>query len=180
IEETGQKFEHLQGVGRSVDASGIRRILAVGWQGLDVLHAAVVEIAQTAQSVFGRLPVDGVAAAIERGLVRGGVAAIDDAAAVERVGEYLKNRSGYGVLLVDLPEERWAAAILEVVIVVERPHAMAGSTQNAASDNAKAETEEDVEIVAANRFELVFGNSVREAFTQGMYGNRGNIAQQRR
>jgi len=64
--------------------------------------------------------------------------------------------------------------------VVERPHAVAGSSQNAAADDAKIETKEDVEIVAANRFELFFGNSVGEAFTQGMYGDRGNIAQERR
>jgi hypothetical protein len=56
------------------------------------------------------------------------VAAVDDVAAVERVGEDLKNGSGDRVLLVDLPEERWAAAILEVVIVMERPYAIAGSS----------------------------------------------------
>src|SRR3984885_4281480 len=179
IDKTNQKLAHLPGIRCAVDTSSVGCFLTVGRKGLDVVHAATVKVAQAAQSIFSRLPIDRITVAMKRRLVRRGVPTIDNVAAIERVGENLKNRSGYRILLVDLPEQRWPSAILKVVVVVERPNPIASRIQYPSANDAKAEAKEHIETVAVYRSQFVFRNSIGETFAEGMDCNAGNIAKKR-
>src|ERR1700733_5609659 len=104
--------------------------------------------------------------------------AIDDVAPVERVRQNLKDRSRNRVPLIDLPEERRPSAILEIVIVVDRPDSIASSTQDAAPDDPEAEPKEHVQVVAPDRLKFILGNPVREALAQRMHRDRRNTSEQ--
>jgi hypothetical protein len=88
---TTHEKDHLETIRRAHDATRTSVLFAISGKRLDILDTVHVEIAQTAQGKFGSLPVEGISIAIERSMVCGGIASVDDPAGVERVGEYLQN-----------------------------------------------------------------------------------------
>ena len=70
-------------------------------------------------------------------------------AGVERVGQALQQHAGRRQPVGDLPERRRPTADHALVVVVERPHAVPGDVEHVAAEDAEAEAQQDVEVVAA-------------------------------
>src|SRR6267378_8218476 len=78
---------------------------------------------------------------------RGEVSLPKDDAAVEAVRQPLEDGSVHAVSQIDLPEARWHASVLHLVVVVEGPHAVAGRAKDLAADDAECEPQDEIEIV---------------------------------
>ena len=123
--------------------------------------------------------------------IRGHEALVKHTPAIQPICESLKQSTGYRVSVINLPKTRRATAVFLFVIMMERPDAVTGRFQNGASNNAKAEFEQEIQFVGFDlldvlRLEILAPFSFKfrlalhaldagQAFIQGLNPVGGNV-----
>ena len=89
----------------------------------------------------------------------------------------MQDAAGDRVFLVDFPEAGRCAAIFAIVAVVKGPDSVPGGREDRATNNAKAEAKQDVEVSVANLGEVLIGETIDETLLDGLDVEDRDLAQ---